>query len=204
MTTMRQIVTFDRVSADGYFTSADGDLSWVVPEPELDGESAAASAEPGERTLVFGRRTFEQFESFWPKVLDGAADAPDPHAPGERSPAMRAFATYLDAATKVVFSRTRRESAWRNTRWLPEIDRDAVEALKRGPGGPILVFGSGTVVSLLTELGLVDEYRLIVAPVLLGGGRPLVAGLPSRRPLELIEARAYPRGNVQLRYRPAR
>ncbi len=75
---MQRIIAFNRVSVDGYFSTPDGSLGWVVPDPELD-RSVMASAdrvaatttgpEPG--TILFGRRTYEMFESFWPKALDG-------------------------------------------------------------------------------------------------------------------------------------
>jgi dihydrofolate reductase len=63
-----------------------------------------------------------------------------------------------------------------------------------------MIFGSGTIVSQLTEHGLVDEYRFVVGPVLLGGGRPLVSGRPASTRLKLVECREYPSGNVVLSY----
>jgi dihydrofolate reductase len=194
---MRRIVMFNRVSAEGYFAAADGGLGWVVPEPELD--RAAADNLGGAGTILFGRRTYEMFESFWPHAADDSGTAADPHAPG-RSPEMRAMAEWINNATKLVFSRTRKDVTWRNSRLLPELDPGEIEALKSGPGGDIMIFGSGSIVSQLTEHGLIDEYQLVISPLLLGSGRPLVSGVPKSLKLELVEAKAFPSGNVRLRY----
>lgn len=194
---MRRIVMFNRVSAEGYFAAEDGGLGWVVPEPELD--RAAADNLGGTGTLLFGRRTYEMFESFWPHAADASGTAADPHAPG-RSPEMRAMAEWINAATKLVFSRTRKEVTWRNSRLLSELDPGEIEALKSGPGGDIMIFGSGSIVSQLTAHGLIDEYQLVVSPLLLGSGRPVVSGVPKSLKLELVEAKAFPSGNVRLRY----
>ena len=63
-----------------------------------------------------------------------------------------------------------------------------------------MIFGSGTIMSLLTEHGLIDEYQFIVSPVLLGSGRSLLSELKKRTKLELLESKAYPSGNLMLRY----
>jgi dihydrofolate reductase len=200
---MRRIVAFDRVTADGYFAGPDGSLDWVVPEPELD--KAAAEGLSGTGTILFGRRTYEMFEGFWPHALDDSATAADPHAPGRRSPEIRAMAVWINEAVKVVFSRTRKAVAWKNSRLLHELDPREIESLKKQPGTDIMVFGSGSIVSELTRHGLIDEYRFVVGPVLLGSGLSLVRGISKRSRLDLLEAKAYPSGNVMLRYgRPGR
>lgn len=200
---MRRIVVFDNVTADGYFAASDGALDWVVPDPELNRSNASGLDEPG--TILFGRRTYEMFESFWPRAVEGdpgARSARDPHDGGALSPEMRAMGVWINEATKIVFSRTRKDVTWRNSSLRRELDPRAVEALKREPGRDIMLFGSGSIVSQLAAHGLVDEYQLVVNPLLLGGGRTLVNGLTWRVPLTLREARAYPSGNVMLRYAP--
>jgi dihydrofolate reductase len=194
---MRRIVAFDHVSADGYFTTGEGPLDWVVQEPELERLGDRLS---GTGTILFGRRTYDMFESFWPHALDDDTTAPNPHARGQRSPEMRAMAVWINEAHKLVWSRTRKELTWKNSRALGEFDPGAVEALKKEPGGDMMVFGSGTIVSLLTAHALVDEYEFVVSPVLLGRGRPLLSGLARATRVELLEARSYPSGNVRLRY----
>lgn len=195
---MRRIVAFNRVSADGYFAAADGGLGWAVPDAELD--RSAAENLSGRGSLLFGRRTYEMFESFWPNALGDAETAPDPHAEGRRSPEIHAIAVWINEAEKIVFSRTRKEVAWRNSRLIAELTPAAVEALKSGPGGDIMLFGSGTIASQLTEYGLIDEYQFIVNPLLLGSGQSLIRDVPKSLKLELVEAKAFPSGNVRLRY----
>ncbi len=171
---MRRIVTFDWLTADGYFSGPDGGLDWVVPDDEQS--TAAVAGIPGRDTVLFGRPTYERFERFWRPALDDPATAPDPHRPGQRSRDHRAIAVWLNATTKLVFSRTLRAATWTNTRLLPELDPREIEAMKEGPGN---------------------------CPVFLGSGRPLPEGV-SKVKLELAESRAYPSGDVLLRYVPSR
>ncbi len=79
-------------------------------------------------------------------------------------------------------------------------DPREIEALKRQPGKDMIIFGSGSIVSQLTAHGLIDEYQFVVDPVLLGQGKRLLGELPASTALKLEEAKAYPSGNVLLRY----
>ena len=202
MASTRKIVVFDRISADGYFSAADGALDWALPDADLD-KGAAGKLEDSD-TMLFGRRTYDMFESFWPHVLKDPATAPDPHNPGRHTPEMRSLAEWINAAKKIVFSKTRGEVSWTNSELRRDIVPREIEALKAQPGKTIMLFGSGSVVSRLSELGLIDEYQLVVCPVLLGGGRSLVSGMAGRVSLELLEARPFPSGNVMLRFAPKR
>lgn len=196
---MRRIMMFNRVSADGYFAAADGNLDWAVPEPKLD-EMAAESTSQFD-TYLFGRRTYEIMAQFWPHALDNPA-ASDPHGEGELSPATRALAVSLNESPKLVFSRTLKDATWKNTRILPELDPREVEAMKQQSGRDIIILGSGSIVSQLTEHGLIDEYHFVVNPVFLGNGQSLIRGLPKSTRLKLVEVTEYESGNVSLRYEP--
>jgi dihydrofolate reductase len=112
------------------------------------------------------------------------------------------MAKWINDTTKLVFSRTRKELTWKNSRLLGELDPRAVEDLKSESGKDIIMFGSGSIVSQLTEHGLIDEYRLIVNPVFLGGGQSLVRGLGKRIQLRLEATKTYDSGNVMLTYTP--
>jgi len=195
----RRIVTFDWVSADGYFAAPDGNLDWVVP----DNEQAKAAAEdiPKFDTVLFGRRTYEIFAAFWPHAtVDAAGTVPDPHHPGRRSSEHVPIAIALNSMTKLVFSRTLKDATWKNSRLIRELDPPQIEAMKQQPGKDIIVFGSGSVVSQLTQHGLIDEYKFAVCPVFIGGGQHLLKGVSTRVRLELLEAKLLPSGDVMLRY----
>jgi dihydrofolate reductase len=193
---------FNRVSADGYFAGPDGNLDWVVPDQELEGSTAGQLS--GQGTILFGRRTYDMFERFWPHALEDSATAADPHAPGRRSRALRAMAVWINEATKVVVSRTRKEVTWTNSRLLHEFDPREIEAMKGQPGSDIMIFGSGSIVSQLTPHRLIDEYQFVVSPILLGSGRALLADVSKSLSVNLLEARPYPSGNVMLRYAPSK
>jgi dihydrofolate reductase len=195
---MRKIVMFNRVSADGYFASQSGDLSWVVPDDAID--RGGAERMPEVDAMLFGRSTYQAFESFWPNAAGDAPTAEDPHAAGRHSETMRAMAVWINATEKLVFSRTLKRVGWRNSRVLGEFDPHAVQALKEQPGKNMIIFGSGSIVSRLTEHRLIDEYQFVVCPLLLGSGRPLVSGVPKSLKLELLEATKYDSSNVVLRY----
>jgi dihydrofolate reductase len=198
---MRRIHMFNRVSADGYFATPDGGLDWVIQEPTMEAEVGGRVA--GEGTLLFGRKTYDGFESFWPAAIKQGNTAPSPHGEKRESEALYQMGMYIDNATKIVFSRSRKEVTWRNSRLIRELDPAVVTELKAQPGGDIMIFGSGSIVSLLTGHGLIDDYTFVVSPIILGSGRPIFTGGESRRALELVEAKSYPRGNVVLRYRKA-
>jgi dihydrofolate reductase len=193
---MRRIMMFNHVAADGSFATADGRLDWVVQEPAID--RSAVDGMPGGDTILFGRRTYEMFESYWPHALDDSTAAPHGRGTAEN----HAMAVWINNATKLVFSRTRKGVTWEHSRLLGEFDPAVVSALKRQPGKDILLFGSGTIVSLLAQHGLIDEYQFVVSPLFLAGGRPVIGGLPQHAPLRLLEATAYPSGVVSLRYAP--
>jgi dihydrofolate reductase len=195
---MRRIVAFNRVTADGYFATPDGKLDFAVPDDEVD--QAGAAGIPEADTILFGRKTYDAFESFWPHALDDAKTARDPHTVGRHSPAMREMAVFINAAKKVVFSRTRKEVAWKNSELVRDFDPEKIEAMKRAPGKAIMIFGSGQITSQLTQHGLIDDYLFVLTPVLLGSGRSLVSGVTQRLPLVLAEVKQYRTGNVTLHY----
>jgi dihydrofolate reductase len=203
---MRRIVMFNWVTADGYFAGPDGNLDWIVPDDEQ--AKLAAESIPRFDTVLFGRVTYEIFAKFWRHAVEDATTAPDPHRPGQRSrenPGQRsrehhAIAIWLNETTKFVFSRTLKDVAWRNSRLVHELDPREVEAMKKRPGKDMMIFGSGSLVSQLTQHGLIDEYQFVVCPVILGSGRSLLSGVSRSLRLDLLEAKKYQSGDVLLRY----
>ena len=195
---MRRIVMFNWLTADGYFAGPDGNLDWVVPD-EAQARAAARDI-PGFDTVLFGRRTYELFEGVWRHALDDSATVPDPHRPGQRSREHRVIAVALNEMTKLVFSRTLKDVTWSHARLVRELDPREIESMKRQPGKNMIVFGSGSIVSQLTQHGLIDEYQFVVCPVFLGSGRPLLSGMSKKLGLTLLEVKGYESGDVLLRY----
>jgi dihydrofolate reductase len=196
----RRIVMFNQVSADGFFSDPDGGLDWVVSDPEI--HARAVDSMPQTDTILFGRHTYEQFASFWPNALKNL-DAAGPHGANKRDPAFAAMAHWLNDSKKLVFSTSLTRADWHNSEVLPALEPKAIAQLKKKPGKDLLIFGSGSLVSQLSEHGLIDEYRFVVCPVLLGEGRTLLGDMPERVSLELVEAKAFRSGNVMLTYRRA-
>ncbi len=199
---MRRVVMFNQVTPEGLFSDPEGGLGWVAQDEQLNRQNAAGLGQPG--AMLFGRSTYQMFEAFWPHALGDPNTAPDPHHPGNASPEIRAMAVWINESEKLVFSRTLKSVTWKNSRLLPELDPAQVQALKEGQGSDIMIFGSGSIVSQLSAHRLIDEYQFVVSPLLLGRGRPLFQDLAASVPLELLEARSYPSGNVVLRYAPRR
>jgi dihydrofolate reductase len=198
MASKRRIVVFNWMTADGYFAGVDGKLDWVVPDDEQ--ARAAVAGIPSFDTVLFGRRTYELFEGFWRHAVDDSTSALDPHRPGQRSREHHATAIWLNETTKLVFSRTLTNVTWKNSRVLHELEPREIETMKRQPGKDMIVFGSGSIVSQLTQHGLIDEYQFVVCPVFLGSGRPLLDGVSKSTRLDLLESRQYQSGDVLLRY----
>jgi dihydrofolate reductase len=189
---MRRITLFEHVTADGYFARADGALDWM--EHDEDVGRASMESAPANDTMLFGRKTYEMFELAWAK-----AGAEGPHG-GPMSPGMKRMAAFINEGTKIVFSRTLAEVTWRNSRLVRELDPGAIAAMKREPGQNILVFGSGSIASQLTEAGLIDDYQLVISPILLGGGRSMIEHVGKTTKLALVDCRSFPSGRLLVRY----
>jgi dihydrofolate reductase len=140
--------------------------------------------------MLWGRTTYELMESAWPAV------ARDPNA----RPAFRAWARKLDAKPKHVVSTTRRDFPWSNTCRVDGNLREAIAALKRRTARGLLV-GSPTLSAALEQMGLIDEYRLAVHPVVAGHGPTLFAGLRPSLRMKLLDARRFESGVMALHYR---
>jgi dihydrofolate reductase len=183
---MRTLYSFITVSLDGYDEGPDAEFDWPVVDEEFNQFSAAQLNQTG--VLVFGRRTYEGMAQYW--TLPEAADS-DP-----------VIAPLMNSLPKIVVSRTLETADWANTRVVRDNLADEFDALKRLPGKAIAILGSSDLTVSLIRLGLVDELRIMVNPVVLGAGRSLLRTADFRINLRLLESRPFASGNVLLRYRP--
>ena len=141
--------------------------------------------------LVFGRKTYQLMVPFWPEVAKNQS----------MTKASNEFARTFDSINKIVFSRSLDKADDSNTRIVSANLHDEMLKLKQEEGKNILV-GGVSVPSQLIELGLVDEYRFVVTPIVAGEGRRLLEGvsLPERLQLKLVESKIFESGYVALRY----
>lgn len=188
---MQKLIAFNQVTLDGYFAGVDGDISWAHKD-RSDAEWTAFVAENASSggTLVFGRKTYELMVSYWPTPL---AHQNDP-----------IVAERMNNLPKVVFSRSLDTATWNNTRLLKGNLAAETRNLKKEPGKGLAILGSGSLVSQLATEGLIDEYQIVVNPVVLGRGRTMFEGLTQKLPLRRTKTRAFSNGNVLLCYEPLR
>ena len=185
---MRKIIVFNFVSVDGHFADSKGEIEWH----NYDDEMGAYSIEQLKSlsALLFGKTTYELMASYWP-TADGIESEPE-------------VAEIMNTLPKIVFSETLTEvedgPVWKNVTVLHDIKPEEVLTLKEQAGGDIAIFGSGTIVQQLTNLGLIDEYRLVINPLILGDGKPLLRDIKHTRTLRLIRTRVFQNGNVLLCY----
>jgi dihydrofolate reductase len=184
---MRNVLVYNQVSLDGYFTDANGDMSWAHrSDPEWNAYVRDNVKDSGGGELLFGRVTYAMMAGFWPTPAGKAAEPVVAEAMGRLS--------------KIVFSRTLDKVSWENTRLVKTGPVEEVRRLKKEAGQTLVVMGSGSIVAQLAAHGLVDEYQLIVNPIVLGKGRTLFDGVERPFSLKLKSTRAFTNGNVVLTY----
>jgi dihydrofolate reductase len=141
--------------------------------------------------LVYGRKTYQLMVPYWPDIAKSQSETNEDIE----------FAQAFDSLNKIVFSRSLASAEDKNTRIVRSNLRDEILKLKQEPGKNILV-GGVDIPSQLIQLGLVDEYRFVVMPIIAGEGRRLMEGvnLPEKCRLKLVESKTFKSGCVALRY----
>ena len=179
---MRKLIMWNLVSLDGFFEGAKSwDLGWH--DSVWGGELERLSIDQlnSADTLLFGRATNEGMASYWPSAKGEVADL-------------------MNQIRKVVFSRTLEKASWNNTRLVHGDAEEEVAKLKKQPGKDLLIFGSANLSTTLIRHRLIDEYRLCLAPIVLGRGTPLFKASSETMKLKLLETRPLKSGGVILRY----
>lgn len=187
---MRKIIVTMWMTLDGYIAGPNGEMDWIgeiydeaMGKYEYDLVSAAD-------TLLLGRVTYQSFAGSWPHVPD------NPNA----SEGEKIYARKLNAMRKVVFSRTLPNVEWEHSTLVKEVVPAEIERMKNEPGSDMVIYGSASLVQTLTNLGLIDEYQILVHPVILGGGKPLFQDIKSQVKLKLVSSKTHPSGVALLTY----
>jgi dihydrofolate reductase len=174
------------VTIDGFFEGPNRDISWHNVDKEFN-EFAIEQLNTTD-LLIFGRVTYELMAGYWPTQQ---AMTNDP-----------IVARKMNNLSKIVFSRTLKKADWNNTRLVKDNIAGEISTLKQQPGKDIAIFGSSDLISSFIQHGLIDEYRIIVNPTVLGNGKPLFKGIHNRLNLKLQKAKTFSSGNVLLYYHP--
>jgi dihydrofolate reductase len=177
---MRKIRIFEHISLDGVISPpGDSDFAhggWSVPYRTPAGAATLAEAQGTSFDLLLGRRTYDLWADFWPKVKGGP------------------FADALNAATKYVATHRPESLGWGPVKGLGTDIVEGVRDLKSTDGPDLIVWGSSTLTTVLLEQGLVDEVVLIVYPVLLGRGKRFFSDSADPRELALVSSKVMPTG----------
>ncbi|HEY4058766.1 MAG TPA: dihydrofolate reductase family protein [Kofleriaceae bacterium] len=186
---MRTIISLAHISLDGYIADATGGIRFISYDEALRDYVQPLMAPVD--TAIYGRTTYEMMESYWPGEVDAKDDYSRTHA-----------RWYRDVA-KIVASRTLKESK-PNTRIVGDDIVGMLRAEKQKPGGAMMIFASATLTHALAAADVVDEWRLTIQPVMLGGGLSLFSHLDQRKKLELRSSKAFASGVIAAHYATVR
>jgi dihydrofolate reductase len=186
---MRKLIVTEFVTLDGVMEAPGGEPThphsgWVLDFIGMEQQEYKLQEVLEADAHLIGRVTYESFAAAWPERTG-------------------VFADRVNSMPKYVVTTTLDELDWNNCIPIKGEIAAEVSKLKQGDGGPILVAGSRTLVHSLMEHDLVDEYRLMVFPIVLGSGKRLFPESPDKRPLELVDTRTFGTGVQVHTYRPA-
>lgn len=170
------------VTLDGFISGPGGELDWHFPFWNEEMSQCACEQLSTMDTILIGRVTYQFMSNYWPAVSAGR------------------FADMMNNYHKIIFSTSMQKAAWNNSRVVKENIDLEICRLQHQPGKNIIVYGSGSLVSNLIRLNMVDEYRIWVHPVLIGRGNALFKNLPNRMTLQLLRTKTFGSGVILLYY----
>ena len=170
---MRKVILSNNVTLDGFFEGPNKELDWQI----VDGENKEYAIDLLSKVdaLLFGRVTYQLMADYWP------AAATNPST----SKGDLEIADKMNNLPKIVFSKTLQRVEWNNSRLVKENIAEEISKMKQQSGKDMVIFGSGSIVSTFMQFGLIDEYRIILNPVVLGNGKPLFKGINDKNHLKL-------------------
>jgi dihydrofolate reductase len=188
---MRKVIASTFVTVDGYIVGPNEDISWVMNNFNEEMAKYAGDLMNSMDTILLGRVTYEIMTNFWPANTEETAPGADK----------------MNTTPKIVFSKTLHNvewGKWNNARVVKDHVADEIAKLKQLPGKDMVIYGSANLVQGFTELGLIDEYQLLVHPLVLGNGKRLWRELQHPVNLKLLRTEAFKNGVVVLYYEPVR
>jgi dihydrofolate reductase len=193
---VRKIIAALQTSVDGSIEGPNGELDWAMAEDE-ETWSEIFEMLAHVDTFIPGRGMYPGYEQYWLAVLANPA-AVLPFSDRTASKNEIAYARLADKTPHIVLSKTFDKVGWKTTRIVQ--DAEEIRKMKQQPGKDMFAVGGATTVSSLMNLGLIDELRLLVNPLILGGGKALFKDVKGRHALKLVSAKALNSGKVSLTY----
>lgn len=181
----RNVILDLAVTLDGFIEGKNGEIDWCIMDPEMDFTHFLNQID----TILYGRKSYDLWGEYIP-----AADAPADE---------KEMWELVHSKQKYVFSR-KTKGADNKVIFVNENISEEVNKLKNSPGKDIWLYGGSSLITTFIDLGLVDEFRLSVHPVVLGEGKPLFRDVKQRLNLNLMDTRTFSSGVVQLIYRSDR
>jgi dihydrofolate reductase len=181
---MAKLNVFNFITLNGFFQGPGEDISWHrhgEEESQYAGEGANSDS-----IILLGRVTYEMMAGWWPTP--------------EAIKTMPAVAEGMNNSEKIVFSKTLKKATWNNTRLIGDNIIEETGKLKVSSGKDMIILGSGSIVSQFAEAGIIDEYLIMLDPVALGDGTPILKNIRSKLDLRLINSRVFKSGVVLLTY----
>jgi len=186
---MRKVIASEFVTLDGYMVGPNEDMSWVLNNFNEDMERYEGNLMDSIDTILLGRVTYDIMTNYWPT---------HPEELGAHN---------MNSTPKIVFSKTLAKAEWgkwNNARLVKDHVAEEIAELKQLPGKNMVIYGSANLVQGFSRLGLIDEYHLLVHPLVLGGGKPLFATMTQPLNLRLLRAESFKNGVALLCYEPER
>jgi len=184
---MRKIIAALQMSVDGFIEGPKGELDWAMAEDEETWKDMNETLDSID-TIIVGRVMYPDYEHYWLALLANSTGSENENA----------YARRADTIPHIVLSRTLDKVAWKTARIVRDVEE--IRKMKQRPGKDMLVLGGATLVSSLMNLGLIDELRLMVNPLVLGGGKALFKEVKERHALKLVRVKPLNSGKVGLTY----
>lgn len=181
----RRIILDLAVTLDSFIEGENGEVDWCIMDPDMEFTSFLNQID----TILYGRKSYDLWGQYMPKVNDSDSE--------------KEIWEMIHSKEKYVFSRTKRE-ANNEVMFINENIAEEVNKLKNEPGKDIWLYGGASLITTFINLGLVDEFRLSIHPVVLGEGKPMFSEIKQRLNLNLVDTKTFSSGVVQLIYRYTR
>ena len=181
---MAKLYLFNMITLDGFFEGVDHDITWHNVDEEFN--RFAINQLNSTELILFGRITYELMANYWPTKQ---AKTDDPVVSGS-----------MNTINKYVFSETLTKAEWANTTLVNKIAPQEIIKIKQNAVKDIAIFGSAELASTFIKEGLIDEFRIMVNPVVLGQGTPLFKNVKNSLNMRLVKTRTFNSGNVLLYY----